>query len=68
MPIKESGEENVRFKLIRSFNKPSLYTYYMDPAHWGELFDNSYYETKFYRFKRFIKDLKGQGSGIEGFK
>ncbi len=55
-PIQSGEKEVVKFKLIRSFSKKSLYAWYMDPNNWAKLFNNSYYEARYYKFKKFIRD------------
>lgn len=55
-PIRDQEKEVVHFKLIRSSAKKSLSAWYLDPQNAESLFNKSYYETKFYRFKKFIRD------------
>ena len=56
MPIQKDGIESVKFKMIRSFSKRSLSSWYLDPRNAEKLFDVSYYNAKFYQFKKFIRD------------
>ncbi|MBU2553841.1 MAG: tetratricopeptide repeat protein [Bacteroidetes bacterium] len=57
-PIKNGEEEVVRFKLIKSFRKKYMASYYAAPQNWEKNFDMTFYETKFYHFKSFIRDAQ----------
>ncbi|PKP32610.1 MAG: hypothetical protein CVT99_04550 [Bacteroidetes bacterium HGW-Bacteroidetes-16] len=57
-PIKNGEEEVVRFKLIRSFRKKYLVSYYAAPENWVKNFDMTFYETKLFRFKSLIRDAQ----------
>jgi len=57
-PIQRDGKESIRFKLIRSFSKESLTAWYLDPRNATELFSTSYYESKLYKFKSFVRDAE----------
>jgi tetratricopeptide (TPR) repeat protein len=57
-PIKNGDDEVVRFKLIQSFNKQFLASYYTAPTNWENNFEVSFYETNFFRFKSFIRDAQ----------
>ncbi|MBC35947.1 MAG: hypothetical protein CL663_07910 [Bacteroidetes bacterium] len=58
LPVRENGTEAVRFKMIRSFSKETMTGWYLDPRNADELFSVSYYESKLYKFKRFIRDAE----------
>ncbi len=55
-PIKNGEEEVCRFKLIPSFRKNYLASFYTAPDNWERNFDMTFYECKFYQFKSFIRD------------
>lgn len=55
-PIRKDGNESVQFKMIRSYAKRSISSWYLDPRNADKLFDVSYYSAKFYQFKKFIRD------------
>lgn len=57
-PIKNGDAEVVRFKLIKSFRKKYLTSYYAAPQNWAKNFDMTFYEVKFFRFKSFIRDAQ----------
>jgi len=57
-PIKNGEEEVVRFKLIRSFRKKYLVSYYAAPENWVKNFDMTFYETKLFRFKSLVRDAQ----------
>ncbi len=57
-PIKNGDDEVVRFKLIKSFNKSFLASYYDAPSNWENNFEVTFYETNFFRFKSFIRDAQ----------
>lgn len=57
-PIKNGEEEVVRFKLIKSFRKKELVSYYVAEENWAKNFDMTFYEVKFFRFKAFIRDAE----------
>ncbi len=57
-PIKNGDQEVVRFKLIKSFRKKQLVSYYAAPENWDKNFDMTFYEVKFFRFKAFIRDAE----------
>lgn len=57
-PIKNNDDEAVRFKLIKSFNKKFLSSYYTSPSNWENNFEMTFYETNFFRFKSFIRDAQ----------
>jgi len=57
-PIKNGEEEVVRFKMIRSFRKKYLVSYYAAPENWIKNFDMTFYETKLFRFKSLIRDAQ----------
>lgn len=57
-PIKNGDDEVVRFKLIKSFNKSFLASYYTAPSNWENNFDVTFYETNFFRFKSFIRNAE----------
>jgi hypothetical protein len=57
-PIKNGDDEVVRFKLIKSFNKSFLASYYASPSNWENNFDITFYETNFFRFKSFIRNAE----------
>jgi len=57
-PIKNGDDEVVRFKLIQSFNKKFLASYYTAPSNWENNFEVTFYETNFFRFKSFIRDAQ----------
>ncbi|MCF8235001.1 MAG: tetratricopeptide repeat protein [Bacteroidales bacterium] len=59
-PVREDGRELLRFKFIPTFNKQSITVYYLDPRNMQRLFDQTYYETTFYRFRDFIRDAEVQ--------
>ena len=56
LPVQKDGNESVKFKMIRSFSKKSLSSWYLDKRNAEKLFDVSYYDAKFYQFKKFIRD------------
>jgi len=56
MPVKEDGYEFVKFKIIRSYSKKTLSSWYLDPRNADKLFDVTYYSTKYHQFKKFIRD------------
>ena len=53
-PIKTQSEEIVRFKLIQSYSKKSLYDFYLSSLNKYKLFSSSYYAVNFHVFKDFI--------------
>ncbi len=57
-PIKNGDDEVVRFKLINSFNKRFLASFYTNPANVANNFDVTFYEADFFRFKSFIRDAE----------
>jgi len=57
-PIKNGDQEVIRFKLIKSFNKNYLSSFYTAPSNWEKNFEMTFYETKFFRFKSFIRDAQ----------
>lgn len=57
-PKREEENEMLRFKLIKTFNKPSISSYYLDPGNVHRIFASNYYETYYYRFKDFIRDAE----------
>ncbi len=57
-PIKNEDAEVVRFKLIKSFRKKHLVSYYAAEQNWDRNFDMTFYEVKFFRFKAFIRDAE----------
>ncbi len=57
-PIKNGDNEVVRFKLIKSFNKAYLASFYTAPSNWEKNFEMTFYETNFFRFKSFIRDAQ----------
>ncbi|MDP2721694.1 MAG: tetratricopeptide repeat protein [Bacteroidales bacterium] len=57
-PIKNGDEEVVRFKLIKSFRKKYLVSYYAAPENWSKNFDMTFYDVKLFRFKSFIRDAQ----------
>jgi len=57
-PIKNGDDEVVRFKLIKSFNREFLASYYTAPSNWERNFEVTFYETNFFRFKSFIRDAQ----------
>ncbi len=65
-PLREDGKESVKFKMIRSFNKRTIVSYYLDPRNAGKLFDISYYEAKFHEFQKFIRDSEVFNIPTEG--
>lgn len=56
LPIQKDGRESVKFKMIRSYSKRSLSSWYLDPRNAEKLFSVSYFSAKFYQFKKFIRD------------
>ncbi len=57
-PIKNQDDEAVRFKLIKSFNKQFLSSFYTAPPNWENNFEMTFYETNFFKFKSFIRDAQ----------
>ncbi len=57
-PYKEAEQELVKFKLIKTYDKPSITVYYLDPVNTGKIFAKSYYQTPYYRLKDFIRDAE----------
>jgi len=57
-PIKNGDDEVVRFKLIKSFNKNFLASFYTAQSNWENNFETTFYETNFFRFKSFIRDAQ----------
>ncbi len=57
-PIKNGDNEVVRFKLIKSFNREYLASFYTAPTNWEKNFEMTFYETNFFRFKSFIRDAE----------
>lgn len=55
-PIKNGEEEVCRFKLIPTFRKKYLASFYAAPDNWAKNFDMTFYEVQFYQFKSFIRD------------
>ena len=54
-PIKNNDQEVVRFKLIPTFNKKYLASFYDAPSNWEKNFEVTFYEIEFFRFKSFIR-------------
>jgi len=54
-PIKNGDKEVCRFRMIKSFNDAYLPTVYTAPDNWKRIFDRSFYEVDFYKFKAFIR-------------
>jgi hypothetical protein len=52
-PIKNGDNEVVRFKLIKTFRKAYLASYFVAPDNWSKLFDRTFYEVPLYVFKSF---------------
>ncbi len=59
-PIKNSGKEVCRFRLIKSFENDYLQSIYTAPNHWEYLFRREFYEVKFYTFKNFVQTAKDE--------
>ena len=59
-PVSKDGKKTCRFKMIKSYVTKHLYTFYTDPRHLEELFKHSYYETKYHKFKNFIRGAQQQ--------
>ena len=57
-PIKTKDEEAVRFKLIQTFSKKSLYDFYMSSMNKYKLFSSSYYAVNYHVFKSFIRNAQ----------
>ncbi len=57
-PIKNNDQEVVRFKLIPSFNKSYLASFYDAPSNWKKNFEVNFYEVSFFRFKAFIRNAQ----------
>lgn len=55
-PIKNGEEEVCRFKLIPTFRKKYLASFYAAPDNWEKNFDMTFYEVQFYQFKSFIRE------------
>jgi len=55
-PIKNGDNEVVRFKLIKTFRKAYLASYFVAPDNWSKLFDRTFYEVPLYVFKSFIRN------------
>ncbi len=55
-PVKNGDKEVVRFKLIKTFIKPYLASYYVAPDNWEKLFDKTFYEVPFHVFRSFIRN------------
>ncbi len=53
-PIKNKGEEVVRFRLIKTFDNNYLVSMYTAPNDWKKLFSRSFYEVSYFTFKNFI--------------
>jgi tetratricopeptide (TPR) repeat protein len=53
-PVKEDEQELIKFKLIKTFDKPSITVYYLDPKHAEKIFEKSYYQTPYFKFRDFI--------------
>lgn len=54
-PIKTDKKGKVLFKLIRTYSKPSIYEYFLQPALQKQIFSKFYYETDMTDFYKFIK-------------
>ena len=57
-PIKNGDNEVIRFKLIKSFNRNYLASFYTAPSNWERNFEMTFYEINFFRFKSFIRDAQ----------
>lgn len=73
LPIQKDGNESIRFKMIRSYSKKTLSSWFLDPRNADKLFDVSYYNAKFYKFKKFIRDsevynIPTSGAGPDDFQ
>jgi tetratricopeptide (TPR) repeat protein len=57
-PIKNGDKEVCRFRLIKSFDNSYLPTIYTSPDNWSRIFDRSFYEVSFFKFKDFIRSAE----------
>ncbi len=57
-PIKNGDKEVCRFRLIKSFDNAYLPTVYTAPDNWERVFDRSFYEVSFFKFKDFIRSAE----------
>jgi tetratricopeptide (TPR) repeat protein len=57
-PIKNGDNEVVRFKLIKTFKKAYLASYFVAPDNWSKLFDKTFYEVPLHVFKSFIRNAE----------
>ncbi len=57
-PIKNGDKEVVRFKMIKTFRKDYLVSYFTAPDNWDKLFDRSFYEVPLHIFKSFIRNAE----------
>lgn len=58
-PIRNSGEEVVRFKFITTYLKEDLNNRQASPDNWTNIFDYSYYEVDYYAYQNFIREAQG---------
>ncbi len=54
-PIKNGDREVCRFRLIKSFDNTYLPTVYTAPDNWKRIFNKSFYEVNFFKFKDLIR-------------
>lgn len=59
-PVKSEKRGNVLFKLIRTYSKPSIYEYFLQPALQKLIFSKYYYEADMTDFYKFIKKCLSQ--------
>jgi tetratricopeptide (TPR) repeat protein len=57
-PVKTQSEQIVRFKLIQSYSKKSLYDFYMSSMNKFKLFSSTYYSVNYHVFKSFIRNTQ----------
>jgi hypothetical protein len=55
LPVRSSGQDLARFRLLNVVNRKKVYLPYMDPGNVENMFRNSYYETDLGTFRSFIR-------------